>query len=49
LRFEARVSRTRPLVIVTAVPYLLARAARLSDLVWHDEFLEAEPPLGKPE
>jgi hypothetical protein len=30
----------RPNVVVTAVPYLVGRAARLRDLVHHDELLE---------
>jgi hypothetical protein len=32
----------KPNVVVTAVPYLLGRAARLSDRVRHDEFLDGE-------
>jgi len=39
----------RPNVVVTAIPYLVGRSARLRDLMAHDEFLEetAEQPVAR--
>lgn len=38
----------RPNVVVTAVPYLLGRSASISDLLHHDESLDAEPEAATP-